>query len=253
MTNRKVKVIEKGFTCSKCDTRLDGEQLYCYECGEPSRVLKEEFSAFNNIKETWSDFKKRKGEYYPFALFYFFVLLVPFALIINYTRGNYWLHNVSLLLFLPLLFVPFSVSVWQEKERLTIGRYLSSLKIYFRYFVFILINIVYFALLKLITTSVDPILNLVRLIMVLYWIAIVTPYAPMISFHDASALKGLLLLYRGGKETRWQQFYTALFLVIINALGLLFAGVGLLVTIPFSIAVIERYYRQMEKYSLLKG
>jgi hypothetical protein len=58
------------------------------------------------------------------------------------------------------------------------------------------------------------------------------------------------MVYKGGKETRWQQFFTYVILLLINVLGAIPLGLGLLVTIPYSFAVLERYFNQMDKLNL---
>jgi hypothetical protein len=250
MASKRGKTTSRELVCSKCDSSLDGNQLFCYECGEPTKVLRKELSAVNNIKETWSNYKERKGQNFPFAIFFFFALIVPLGLIVYYTHHDYWLHTLSLLVFLPLMFVPFAINVWKDQEVLAVKKYPACLKKYFRFLIFIVINVLFFAVLKIITTSVDPILNIVRLILVLYWLAIIVPYPHLLANKDIDPYRGWLKVFKGGKETRWQQFYTLLFLFVINVLGLALAGIGLLITIPFSIAVLERYYRQMDKYGL---
>jgi hypothetical protein len=245
------KKLRQEMVCSKCYKELQSDDLFCHECGEPTKVLKKDLSASRNWRETWADFKDRKGENYPFAIFFVFVILVPLFLIIIFLRESYLITNLALLLFLPLAFVPFAVPIMGERMPITIGKYLRNLKHYPKLFLFVLVNIVYFFLLKVITSSVDPILNLVRLIMVLYWIAVIVPYPHLLLRKKVNPLKGLLIVYRGGKETRWQQFFICVYLVVVNIIGLAILGIGLLVTVPYTIAVLERYYLQMERLGLL--
>src|SRR5690554_1584517 len=244
------KKLKHEMVCSKCYKELQSSDLFCHECGEPTRVLKEDLSARRNWQATWADFKDHKGDSYPFAIFFVFVVLVPLFLIVYFLRDSYLMTNLALLFILPLAFIPCAVPITKEGVAITIGNYFRNLKYYPVLFLFVLVTIVYFFLLKPITTSVDPILNLVRLIMVLYWLAIVVPYPYLLCRKKVNPLKGLLLVYRGGKETRWQQFFTYIYLALVNVLGLALLGIGLLVTIPYTFTVLERFYLQMERLGL---
>ena len=254
------KKVRKELVCEKCLKDLQPNQLYCYECGQPTAVLSEELSAKKNWVETWGDYKQRKGENYPFAIFFIFIILIPQIFIIllpklvfsSESTNTYLINNLIYLFTLPLIFIPFATPLMAEKAKLTIRKYFQDLKHYPRMFLFVLINLVYFFLLKMITSSVDPILNLVRLIMVLYWLAIIVPYPHLLLRKKINPLQGLIIVYKVGKETRWQQFFTYIYLFVINILGLAALGIGLLVTIPYSIAVLERYYLQMDKLDLFE-
>ncbi|MFA5498263.1 MAG: hypothetical protein WC327_01815 [Candidatus Cloacimonadia bacterium] len=251
MSQKRVrKARKKDTVCQKCQIKLEAEQLFCFECGEPTSVLRDDLSALNNIKEVWSKFKGVKGSYFPFSIFYIIVILLPLFAIIFLTHNNYWLNNLSLLIFLPLVFIPFNFDFNDESGSGMIGRYFRSLAKYPTLFLFTLFNILFLLILKYVCTSVDPILNLVRLIMVLYWLSVVVPLPFVLLRKGLSPLKALKVTYKGGKETRWQQFFTYLLLALINIAGLIPIGLGLLVTIPFSYAVLERYYLQMDKYNL---
>lgn len=239
--------------CVKCLKDLEANQLFCTDCGEPTRKLTEDLSAKRNWQQAWADYKNRKGENYPFAIFFFFLVLLPTLYVAFFVTDSYYISNLFFLIFLPLVFIPFTIPVVKENTAITIKRYIHNLRYYPRVFLFVLINVLYFFLLKIITSSVDPILNLVRLILVLYWLAIMVPYLHLLLRKEVNPFKALLIVYKGGKETRWQQFFTYFYLFVINLAGLAALGVGLLVTIPYSIAVIERYYMQMDKLGLLKN
>jgi len=249
-SKRNRKTVYKELLCSRCDTKLGANQIYCYECGEPTVVLREDLSAFKTIKQVWEKSKQNRGANYGFVIFYFFALLIPLGVIVLYTHADYYIHNLLLLLLLPLLFIPFSMNISDVYKPLTIKGYLTELRSYPKYFLFILLNILYFFVLKVITSSVDPILNLVRLIMVLYWLSIVVPFPVLLAHKKVNSLKGLYLVYRGSRETRWQQFFIYVFCTLINIVGASLVGIGLLITIPFSIAIVKSYYLKMDNLEL---
>ncbi len=247
---RAKRVAKKDKLCSNCHIELKTNQLYCFECGEPTSVLKEELSAIKNLKAVWSNYQETKGQFYSFSIFYIFIVLLPIALIVALTHNSYYLNNILLLLYLPLAFIPLGIRYNGEGEVYTIKSYITNLKLYPRLFLFTALNIVYFFILKHVASGVDPILNLVRLVMVLYWLAIVVPLPLYMIRINADPFKSLLIVYKAGKEPRWQLFFTYFLLFLLNLGGLVLIGLGLLITIPFSFAVIERYYLQMEKYGL---
>ncbi len=250
MSARMTKRVTKNSVCSKCSKALEDDQLFCRECGEPSFVLKYELSMWNNFKKTWSEYSPWKGKNYPFVIFFFFTLFIPLGLIIYFTHDNYWINNLALLLFLPLIFIPFSLKFSDYKRGVKVKDYFSNLNYYPHYFVFVLLNVLYFFVLKYITMSVDPILNLVRLIMVLYWVTLMTPIPHYIAKRKEYPIIVLPKLIRASKEVRWQLFFTYFVLACLNIVGLAFAGIGLLFTIPFSIAVMENYYDRMDSHNL---
>jgi len=104
----------------------------------------------------------------------------------------------------------------------------------------------------LLNIAIDPVLHIVRLVMVLYWIAIVVPAPVLMVRKSLNPIKAIIVSYKAGKETRWQQFFLAIRIVLVNVLGAAIVGLGLLVTIPLSYLQLEKYYSKMEEYELFE-
>lgn len=66
------------------------------------------------------------------------------------------------------------------------------------------------------------------------------------------AFKAIVICYKASAETRWQQFFTTLYVALANFWGALIFGLGLLRSISFSYLLIERYYRKMREYKLFE-
>ena len=168
-----------------------------------------------------------------------------------------------MLFLVPLTLIPFSFKEDFLEKSFTINNYLKNFKHYPKLFVFTFINIIYFLILNIICTgslkingtifinyTTDPILHLVRFVLVLYWIAIILP-APIYMFRkQVNPLRAIIDVYKAGKETRWQQFFTAVLGTVSNLLGLICLVFGLIISIPLSYTLIENYYRRMREYAL---
>jgi len=241
-----------------CNYELSEHDIFCPKCGEPTKALSGPLSAKENWKIAWQEFKPIKGKYLPFSIFIILTAFLLTGLAVYFTNGKYWLQNAVLLFIVPLTLIPLSFESDFLTRPFTVGDYFKSLKHYPKYFLFVLINIIYFLLLKIICDGfmlnivIDPILHLVRFIMVLYWIAIVVPAPILMIRRKMNPFKAVVVAYKAGSETRWQQFYIALFAFLANLVGAVLLGLGLLVTIPFTYIILERYYRKMDEFELFE-
>jgi len=239
-----------------CNEKLEEHQIFCHKCGEPTEALAGPLSAKVNLKQVWNEFKTTKARFYPFSIFIILTAFLLIGLAVYFTRGNYFQTNLALLFIVPFALIPLSFEENFISNHFTINMFFGKLKYYPVFFLFTLINIIYFALMKIICTgyslniAVDPILHIVRLIMVLYWIAIIVPTPILMIRKKINPVSAIILSIKAGKETRWQQFYIAFFVFILNIVGAALIGLGLLVTIPLSYVLIERYYLRMDEFEL---
>ncbi|MCD4817489.1 MAG: hypothetical protein K8S23_02210 [Candidatus Cloacimonetes bacterium] len=256
----KGKIIEKnkmGKNVEKlCNENINIHDMFCSRCGTATSALSNSLSAKKNFQFVYDRFKQIESQYYAFGILLFFTGFVFLALALYFSQGNYWLTNGLLLFVVPILFLPFASEENFIENPLTISSFLSSFKYYPHFWLFTLINIVFFLLMKIINTgfilniATDPLLHFARLILVVYWIAVVFPAPLLIIRKKINPFSAIKLAYEAGKETRWQQFFTLFFVLVINAVGLALIGVGLIVSLPLSYLLIERYYRQMDEYEL---
>ena len=258
---------KKGRTVERdCNNKLTEYQIFCDKCGEPTGALSGPLSAKQNYKEAWDQFNKVKSKFYPFSIF---IILTAFLLIglgILFSKNlaeifkieQYLFTNLMLLILVPFVFIPFGFKEDFVINHFTIGRYFRGLKYYPQFFLLTLVNILYFTLLKVICTgyklgiTIDPILHLVRLVLVLYWITIVFPSVILIIRKRVNAFKAIVLCYKASAETRWQQFFLVVRIFLYNVLGAALAGLGLLVTIPLSYVIIEKYYEKLDEFELFE-
>jgi len=248
----------------KCNTELDQHAIFCHVCGEPTGALSGPLSAKKNYKEVWNKFNANKSKYYPFAIF---IILTSFLLIYlgvffsdnlaeSFKVDHYIFTNLMLLILVPFTLIPFSFEENFLKKPFTISMYLKGLKYYPQFFLLVLVNILYFLVLKILCTgyllgiTVDPILHPVRLILVLYWITITFPTVFLIIRKKMNPIKAVISCYKASAETRWQQFFIVFRLFVMNIIGALLAGLGLLVTIPFSYILLEKYYMSLDEFEL---
>lgn len=251
-------VIVKNLSGTKvkklCGTELDSTAIFCPVCGTATSALKEELSGSKTLKEAWSD----KGEIFkanfPGSLIFF--LLPAAAAIWGLTIGanQYWLVNLVMLFIAPLAMLPFGrQDITQSAEP---GELSSIWKLYPGYWLFTLLNIAFFMLVRILCTGfllgvvTDPLLHFARLILVLHWITIMLPAPKLMAEQKVNAFVALKKCYIASTETRWQQFYLVLALGALNAVGLLLAGFGTLFTLPVTVLVISEYYKRLNNFKL---
>ncbi|MFC1898311.1 hypothetical protein ACFLYJ_01940 [Candidatus Cloacimonadota bacterium] len=256
----KGSIIEKKSLFEKkvkvCNNQLADHQIFCDKCGTSTGVLSKDLSAKQNWKQAWNQFKPEKASYYAFSIFMIICIFSFIGLSAVMGSQYFWYNNLVLLFIVPLALIPFSFESNFLTEPFTIKKFFQYAQHYPKLFLFVLINIAFFIFLKILCTgaflniATDPILHEVRLILVLYWIAIVLPAPILMIRKKMNPLKAIIVSYKAGSETRWQQFFVVFFLFCANLLGLALAGLGLLVTIPFTYIIIERYYLRMDEYEL---
>ncbi|MCF7910921.1 MAG: hypothetical protein K9M99_00205 [Candidatus Cloacimonetes bacterium] len=234
-----------------CNASLHPHQIYCHVCGHATPALKTDLAASQNFSSTWQEHKKEYTRSLGLGLFITLAFIIPLAILTYIFRGNYWITNLVVLLLTPFILVPFA-----QKEDIAFSGYLSNLKYYPQFLVLVLIAELYFFALKVICTGflldimVDPVLHIVRLIMVLYGIACALPVPVLMVEKNLNPLKAIIISIKAGHETRWQQFFISLQILIANLAGALCLLAGLLVSVPLSYKLIRNYYLHMVEYEL---
>ncbi len=250
----------------RCNTELDEHALFCKVCGHSTGALSGQLSAKVNYNDVWRKFKLIKSQYYSFSIF---IVLTSFLLIglgiffskdlaESFRIDHYLFTNLMLLILVPFTLIPFGFKDNFTNEPFKILMYFQALINYPKLFLLVLVNILYFLLLKILCTgyilgiTVDPILHPVRFILVLYWITITFPAALLIIRKKMNPIKAVISCYKASAETRWQQFFIVFRLFVMNIIGAVFVGLGLLVTIPFSYILIEKYYQSLDEFELFE-
>ena len=250
----------------RCNTELDKHAIFCKVCGQSTGALSGPLSAKVNYQNVWKKFKPIKSQYYPFSIFIIFTSLLLIGLGIFFSNDlaesfkidHYVFTNLMLLILVPFTLIPFGFKENFTDEPFKIAMYFQALKNYPKFFLLVLVNILYFLLLKILCTgyilgiTVDPILHPVRFILVLYWITITFPAVLLITRKKMNPIKAVISCYKASAETRWQQFFIVFRLFVMNIIGAAFVGLGLLVTIPFSYILIEKYYQSLDEFELFE-
>jgi hypothetical protein len=246
--------------CKHCNEKIKDHDFWCIYCGHATGIVKTYLTAKQAIREEWEAFTLSKSKSYVFAILNALLLLTllggAYWFSLNDTLlpishfAKYLLNNLVYLFILPLLLTPFQLATKYPNQGWGISDYFKSLKEYPRFFVFVLLNIIYFFVLKYVCMG-DPILHIVRFVMVLYWISIVLP-APVIMMElKLNPLKAIVKAYHVGRETRWQLFFLWFMLFFINLVAILPLGLGLLVTLPLTYRVVHRYYMKLVEFELV--
>lgn len=235
-----------------CNTELDEHQIFCHVCGHPTPALKNDLSAKNNLKKVFAQYKQNYSQHLMLGVILALITYVTAAALFLFAADNYWLTNLILLFSVPLLLIPFA-----QKGNLTLPAYGKALlRFYPHYWFFVLLAELYFFLLKVICTGylldimIDPVLHIVRLIMVLYGIACALAVPLLIGEKNMNPLQAIITSIKGGYETRWQLFFTSVYALVINLLGVIALLAGLLYTLPLSYQIIRSYYLKMQEYEL---
>ncbi len=243
----------------KCLEKLSDTDIYCHACGKPSGVLSGQLAAQTIIRDTWEEFKLVRSNHYSFGILHFLFAVLPILCSIylsyhlslfqsNFT--NYLFNNLIFALILPLSILPFAFRKNFISETVSPKEYFGMFKQYSRFFILNFFSVFFYFAIKYICIG-DPILNLVRLVLVFYWVAVFLMAPAIMSYRQINPWKALVFAYKSGFMTRWQQLFLYLLLLVINLVALIPIGLGLIITLPFTYAVLTRYYRELERYNLL--
>ncbi|MCF7920015.1 MAG: hypothetical protein K9N06_08895 [Candidatus Cloacimonetes bacterium] len=235
-----------------CGTALHPHQIYCHVCGLATPALKTDLSAKENIKLSWEFHKKNYQESFSLGLLLTLAVYIPLSILVALFWHDYWHTNLILLFYIPFALIPLAM-----RDDYSLKNYLRTLsKLYLPYLSFILVAEIYFFLLKvicdgyLLSFMVDPVLHIVRLIMVLYGITCAFAVPFLMADKKMNPIKAIILSIKAGHETRWQQFFTLVAVAFINLIGALCLLAGLLYTLPLSYKILRRYYQKMVGFEL---
>jgi len=228
--------------CKTCRNRIDDLDLYCRVCGEPSENHRNQFI----IKDILKADTGQQTIPPPFYLFSIpatvalltIIYIFNFSVITTSYWANYILLNICSTLIIPLIMLPFGIVINQE-----------LFKQYLRLLEFTFYMGLYFFALKVICQG-DPILNLVRFIMVLWGVAVAFPVPTLIFSTTHSVLKIIGRAYIAGKYLRWKQFYLSLYCATCIFLSLLTLLIMLPKSLYFTARAMQKWHCQQQKYNL---
>lgn len=246
--------------CKHCNEKVAEHDLWCVSCGKKTEVLDKDLSAINSLRSTWRNFNPNKGNNFAVGTWGAFTGILP-MLIILFTfyfilpemtlLNTILLYTITWTIFLPVLVIPVSAVCHKTGYQLCTTQFTSAFNKYFDYLLFSLISALFYIAIFFICKG-DPILNLVWLVLVIYWVAIVYPLPVLMERYKINAWKALKLSYRFAGDIRWNIFLLGIVLALINILAIAFLFVGLIVTLPFTWYVIRDYVDKMIEFEVFE-
>lgn len=256
--------------CNKCNAPLAEHDIWCMACGTQSPVLKNELSALASLQRSYRALKGKWTEYVPAAGIAIILGVVPIAAIyyilyfvLSLESNSDIMHLLNLIvknllysLFIPMLLLPFNRISTNTDYSLKLDSLASYFKPYGRYLLLALINAFFLLLFNVICFGLpgfasDPILRLVWLVLINYWLAIILPAPVIMEYKKVSPLKAIWQSYRHLGDLRWNIYLLALALALLNLLAFALAIFPLLFSLPLSYFAIRDYTHKLIEYELL--
>jgi len=260
--------------CKHCNARLATHDIWCVECGRQTPVVKNELSALKSLAATYKSLRPEMSSSLPgtaFALILGFipivVLIVLFSTIISLESKtalqmlmNLGIKSLAFSIFVPFILIAFSAICKHSDYHLSFGDMLGSLRAYPRYLWFTLISALFYSLIYLICFGLPnfgslPILRLVWIVLVNYWVAIVLPAVVLMEQFNWTPWFAIKKSYMHFHDLRWNIFLLALVLTLINILSLalvFLAAVPSVYALSLSLFAIRDYVRRLVDFELLE-
>jgi len=231
--------------CKNCAGVMEQIDTYCAHCGTPNPLFQESFCVLDVLKEAQKE-SRQAPNYFGYFFCVGVMCLLAIFILTNISFGSEALHycvlNVLYCLLIPLFIIPLS-TLSQQQSLITAFRYYPKLVGVVFFFC------LYLLFLKLICRG-DPILNIVRFILILWGLAIIFPI-PFLVFHDPdSVVKIIIKAYRAGKYLRWHQFFLGLVLALLNCGGAILLLIYFPKSMMYTGRVMSLWYQKQHEYRL---
>lgn len=260
--------------CSHCNSLLAAHDLWCVNCGRQSPAVKTELSSLQSLKRTWQKFNPLKGANVPAAAFSVILGVIPIAVLIVVFRsfglldlinikdiGNLLLNliiiSVGISIFIPMLLIQFKPVCENNTYKVGIQDLKSALSQYPRYLVFSLISAVYFGLIYLICFGLpnfgsDPILRLVWLVLVNYFMALILPVPVLMERKKLGFWSAFRLSYKHFHVVRWNIYLLAVVLTLLNLVAFTLLLIPLVITIPLTWYAVRDYTDKLLDFEIIR-
>ncbi|MDD2230479.1 MAG: hypothetical protein PHY48_13830 [Candidatus Cloacimonetes bacterium] len=257
--------------CKHCNARLAAHDIWCVECGRQSDVVKNELSSMQSLKKSYKAFMPKKADAIPGTAYVLIGGMIPLLLVIWLFNSyislksdtailmlvNLFVKSIALSTFIAVVLTSFNGICNQSGYSLSLANMRSALRSYPRYKVFTLISALYFSLIYLICFGLPdfaalPILRLVWIVLVNYWVAIVVPAVILMEDLKLSPWHAIKKSYKHFHDVRWNIYLLILVLSAINLLALFFFFVPLIITLPLSFFALRDYVRRLVDFELLE-
>jgi len=259
--------------CKYCNARLASHDLWCVDCGRQTSVVNSDLSALASLKETYRSFRSVASASVPGAAFAVIFGFLPIAVVLYLFNGIISLENgtvggtllnllaksLSISIFVPFMLIAFQPICAHKDYKLSLKEMTSALKSYPKYLGFTLINALFFVLIYIIcfglpNFSSHPILRLVWIVLVNYWIAISLPAAVLIPEIEVSPWKAIKLSYRHFHDVRWNIYLLGLVLGILLSISILLFFlllIPLVLCLALALFAVRDYIRKLISFELL--
>lgn len=235
--------------CPHCNEKTAPHDIWCIKCGKQTDVIANDLSAVKSLKSSWKQYSAIKGNNFPIGIIAALTGVLPTLILIwlqNFGLSSLppWqallISNLTWLLFLPVLLLPFSMVAKKDVTVFSLADFWRAFSSYPRYLGLSLITVLFYLIIHFVCQG-DPILNLVWLVLVLYWIAIILPIPVLMERMQSNPYAMLKKVYLTAGDLRWNIFLLGFILFIVNLLAAAFLLVGLIITLPFSWIAIRNY------------
>ena len=248
--------------CKSCRKKTENTDVYCLNCGVPTEMYKNHFRIKPIINSALSAMNGQKDNFLLYNLLIGTLLLMVIYITTNEVlTDSYWcnyiLLKISSIFIIPLMLVSLTGIVNKTDE--------LCHKTYLKLVVFCSLVALSLFLLKLICQG-DPILNIVRFILVLWVISCFFPAVFIILKNEESVIKSVIKGFIAGKYLRWHQFVLCLSIttIMIGAILLLLifkvldtAAIFLLsaclpISLRFAAHVMSIWFVKQAEFNLLQ-
>jgi hypothetical protein len=230
-------------------------------CGRQSPAVRGELSALGSLKRSWHSYKATRSANVPFAAFSVILGIVPIAALVGLIIGfghiqlgspilslllNLIVKTIAITLFLPFVLIGFDPACGNPGYAVSRSQLGTALRSYPKYLWFSLMNGLYFILIYVVCFGLpsfasDPILRLVWVVLVNYWLALVLPVPILMERKGIGFLSALRLSYRHFHVVRWNLYLLALVLTLFNLIAFALALIPLVVSLPFAWFAVRDY------------
>jgi len=246
--------------CQYCNGKLAIHDLWCVNCGKRTDVISKDLSAISSLKLSWAKYKSVKGKNLPVGILSVLIGILPIYFLLwafNFTTPDLpvWqvlmIRNIAWLLIIPMTLVQFTQICKRDDYILSVKDYLAAFNTYFKYILFILVSVVYYLVIHFICQG-DPILNLVWLVLVVYWITVILPCPILMERFKINVFKAIRLSYKDAGDIRWNLFLMIILLFSLNFIATVLFIIGLAITLPFSWFAIRDYVDKLIDYEVFQ-
>jgi hypothetical protein len=235
--------------CQSCKKKVSTIDIYCLSCGVPTEGYKAHFK-IKDVLQTAKHLSKSNVKSLLFSNIAFSLILFLALYFINnnFISDNVWIKyvliNVLVITVVPFLFLPFGQILPPD-----VRSKMSEWQCYTKFVQLSFCVALYFFILKVVCQG-DPILNLVRLVMVCWGIAIVFPVPYIIFTRDEPLWSSIKRAYIAGKYLRWHQFLLSIIIAGLYLLSVCLLLIPMPTTMRYANHVMYVWYTKQEEFQL---